>query len=174
MKTAEKIFSVLYSIMGWCTWLGVIALLVFMTVLFATGYSRPATVSTGDVTVTQVPADDSVLADAGIKCSGEVYRADFDVHIDGAKLSPYSYSARGVRLNNPSAVGDVKLVCFSGDGVTDGKITYSKISPADFTVSVYVEKSNADTNEIAAAVKNAGFRLTDMQMHFSLIDVDIR
>ena len=58
--------------------------------------------------------------------------------------------------------------------MTDGEITYSKISPADFTVSVYVEKSNADTNEIAAAVKNAGFSLTDMQMHFSLIDVDIR
>ena len=171
MKTVEKIVSAIYGIMGWLTWLGVIALLVFMTVLFATGYTRPATVHAGEVTVREVSADEKNLSDAGIKCEGKMYRADFDVHIDGAVLSPYSYSARGVRLND--AVDGVKLVCFSGDGVKDGEVRYSKISPADFTVSVYVENEDIDANRLAEEVKNAGFRLTDMQIHFSLFDVDI-
>lgn len=174
MKLIEKISSVFYSVVGWCTWLGVIALLVFMTVLFATGHSRPATVYTGDVTVVQVSADEAVLTDAGIRCTGEVYRADFSVHIDGAKMSPYKYSAKGIKLNSPLTVGDEKLVCFSGDGVKNSEITYSKLSPADFTVSVYVENPDASADTIAAAVKNAGFCLTDMQLHFSLLDIDVK
>ncbi len=174
MKTIEKIAAVFYGIMGWCTWLGVVALLVFMAVLFATGHSLPATVSTGEVTVTAVSPDETALTDAGIKCSGEVYRADFNVRIDGAKLSPYKYSAKGIKLNNSLTVGDVKLVCFSGGSVTDGEISYSKLAPADFTVSVYIENPDATVDKIAAAVKNAGFTLTDMQLHFSLLDIDVK
>lgn len=173
MKTAEKIFSFLYNLMGWCTWLGVIALLVFTTYLFVTGDSRSPDIGVTDITVTEELSDDATLKSAGISDSPDLFRVDYRVHIEGAKLSPYTFSAKGIKLKTDTLPAAAKYITIGGDEITDGEIRYSKLSPADFTVSVYVSKKNATAEEIAAIAPSAGFTLTDMELHFALLDIAV-
>lgn len=174
MKTAEKIFSFLYNVMGWCTWLGVVGILVFMTVLFATGDSRSPDITVDSIAVSAVTENDPVRSQAGIKNTDGLFRIDYNVHIAGASLSPYSYSVNGIKLKTFDGGTNVKYVSFAGNGGAEKNvIKYSKLTPADFTVSVYVQAAGRSTAEIQKLSSSAGFTLTDMQLHFSIFDIDV-
>ncbi len=168
MKTAEKIFSFLYNVMGWATWLSVIALLVFTAVIFATGASREPEITVTDITVSE-------KTDGASGNFSGVYTVNVKLRAAGAKLSPYKYSVGGIKTDASQLPDNMKISDITAPVTADTgeKAYYSKAEPEDIVFSFTVTQNGATPDEIVEELKNVTFRFSQMKMHFSLFDFDI-
>ena len=148
-----KMISAVYGILSVAVWAGTMALIAFMIFLFCTGQNRQPTFSVNAVRLSAASADDPALCGHTQERDGW-YKAEYSVTVEGAKLSPFTYTVNNVTFNAPS---DVQ---YAADWfVTDsGDIEYSKLSPDDFTVTLYLRCGDVEQARDIAMRSGFGFR----------------
>ncbi len=168
MKTIEKIFSVIYGIMGWCTWVGVIGILAFVVTLFCIGDEQQPTTTLSAPIICEVTEIDDTMKENGITDCTDWYKAEYTADVTGAKLSPYSYTANKVKLSAVSSTD------FSDTFLTyEGDISYSATNPCEFKIIVYTRSStDISTDELASFFDSLSFTLSDMHTKFGLVNYE--
>ena len=168
MKTIEKIFSFIYGIMGWCTWVGVIGLLVFVVTLFCIGDEQQPTTTLSAPVISEVTEIDDTMTQNGVTDPNGWYKAEYTAAVTGAKLSPYSYTANEVKLQSTSTENRI-----DGFLTYEGDISYSATNPCEFKIIVYAKKTaDTDTDELTSIFNSLSFVLSDMHTTFGLLDYE--
>ncbi len=157
----DKAITYLFNAMSLCVWAATIGIIVFAVVLLCTGMEKdPEFTLRGACLSEALASDDAVLAEHG-KTGGDWYRLDLELTVAGPRLSPYSYTAEDIKLYAPGGLGESFTVI-------NGTLDYSKVSPADVTLSVYV-RSPQGRDALAARAGEMKFALHGVVGRFSFI-----
>ena len=157
----DKAVTYLFNAMSLCVWAATIGIIIFAVVLLCTGMEKDQEFTLRGACLSEaLAADDAVLAEHG-KTGADWYRLDLELTVAGPRLSPYSYTAEDIRLYAPGGLGESFTV-------VNGTLDYSKVSPADVTLSVYV-RSPQGRQAIAERVKDMKFELNGVVGRFSFI-----
>lgn len=149
----NKLISAVYGTLSVTVWALTMALIVFIIVLLCTGEKRQPDITIEAVTISAAdPSDADLLAQTGDPSGW--YRVQYAVHVEGAKFSPYTYSVDTVVYNAPDDI-EHRMEYFLAD--TD-PIVYSHLTPADFTLSLYLHCGNEAAAGDIAMRSAFGFR----------------
>ena len=145
----NKMISAVYGTLSVSVWALTMALLAFIVILFCTGEKRAPEITIGAVRISAA----DILPD-GIQSTDGWYKVQYDIHVEGAKLSPYTYTAGSVVYNAPQDVSHRMEYYLE----PPGRITYSHLSPLDFTLTLYLKCGTADNAGDIAMRSAFGFR----------------
>ena len=153
-----KIVSVLFHIISWSVWAAVIAAIVYAVVLLCTGMEKPPVFTLNAAEVQQVAADDAVLAENG-KSGDDWVRVSLDMTVAANKYSPFSYTAASFAPAEPLPFAAQD--CFV---TVDAPLSYSKIAPDDYVLSLYVRP--ASPAAVLQALPSLRFSMHDLTGYF--------
>lgn len=149
----DRMVSAVYGVLSAAVWGCTMALIAFMVFLFCSGRYRAPVFGISSVTVSQVSEADPALDGHALRADGW-YKAEYAVNVQGAKFSPYTYTVNNVAFNAPDDI-EYTMEYFV---TSTGNIEYSKLSPADFTVTLYLRCFSSDAAKDIAMRSRFGFR----------------
>ncbi len=163
----EKIITYIFNVFSAVVWAAAIGVIIFAVVLLCTGMEKdPAFCLRGACLSEALAADDPVLAEHG-KTGGDWYRLDLDMTVAGPRLSPYSYTTKKhFTLAAPAGLGEYFIV----DGAP---FDYSKVEPADFTLSLYV-RSPQGRQALVDRIPQMQFKMEGVVGRFSFIKYEFK
>lgn len=162
----DKFVSVFFGTVSLCIWAATICLILFCVVLLLTGMERRPVFRLNEASLQAVSAEDPVLAQNG-RSGDNWYRLELDMNVAASNLSPFSYTAETFVLKAPreTAAGHNWFV------VLDEPLLYSKASPDDYRLDLYIQYPEGE-EALAADAAEFGFGIRRLMGHYGFITYD--
>ncbi len=158
----EKYIAGFFNTISWGVWAATIAAIVFALVLLFTGMKKPPVFTLNDASLAPAAANDAALAEHG-KTGEDWFVLELELTVAAAKHSPFEYTAQSFALAAPAELAE-------GDWFVtlDAPLDYSKISPDDCLLRLYV-RSPGGEEALRARLPELRFTLSELVGRFTFI-----